>query len=111
MTGFTTAQDLGVIDSEHWCKCICRMAVLAYVRRRHMLGILARCDSAVVATHTVTRDTRMVKRRGHPAGCRVAIVTAITAGNVCRVLAGGRSAVMAGEACTDYLRVIDCKHR
>ena len=60
---------LGVVDCKGrnpgvWC-----MAIFADDTGKNMVGILARCVSAVVAARTIARDVDVVKVRGQPANC------------------------------------------
>lgn len=84
------------------------MAILADAGCWDVLRVLANTIGAVMAAHAVCRDVGMVKRRGSPADCRMAVVAGVAARDMSRVLACCRDTVMAGAAGTDYVAVIDC---
>ena len=70
------------------------MAVFAYVAGQNVVLILARCFSAIVATNTIGRVIRVIKRRRYPAIGRMAGVTVIAAGYAALVFADGNRIVM-----------------
>lgn len=72
-----------------------------------MRQVLARGSGAVVAADAVARNADVIEGGRQPGHCRVAVVTGITTGDMCRVFAGRGSAVVTGTAAADDLRVID----
>ena len=100
VAGRTGAEYLGVIyvkrgRPDSWC-----MTVFAGVCRKCVLRILACCYRAVVTTETIAIDIGVVKIRGQPRDCSMAIVAIVAARNVCRMPAGCRDAVVTGSATT-----------
>ena len=83
------------------------MAVLAHIGRIDVRRVLARCVGTVVTAEAVIRNIDVIEVGRDPRGRRVAVVAIVTARDVSRVLAGGHRAVMAGEASSDDLRVIN----
>ena len=61
----------------------------------------------VVTANAVIGDASVIECRRNPRIRRMTIVTGITARKMRRVFTGCRCAIVAGEACTDDLRVID----
>ena len=82
------------------------VAVLADVRRIDMRGVLAGCVGTVMAADAVVRNVDVVEVRRNPGVRRMAVVAVVATRQVRRVLAFGSVAIVAGEACTDHLRVI-----
>lgn len=87
------------------------VAVLANIRCLYVYWTLASRVRAVVTTYAVVHDIGMVEIRGHPGHGRMAVVAIVAAGNMSRVFANGRNAIVAGIAGTGNLRVIDNVHR
>lgn len=108
---YTTADDVRVIDREHRRKYVGRVAVLADVACRYMLRMFARRVSAVMTAHTISGDIRVVKRCGRPARCCMAVIAVVATGDMVRMFAGGRIAVVAGTAAAEHLAVIDSEYR
>jgi len=69
--------------------------------------VVCRSLRPVVTADAVGGDVGVIKVGRDPRVGRMTVVAVVAAGNVGRVLAGGRIAVMAGEAGTNDLRVID----
>ncbi len=65
---------------------------------------------AIVTTHAVVHDIDMVEVRGHPGHGRMAVIAIVAAGNMRRVFANGRNAIVAGIAGASNLCVIDNVH-
>ena len=77
-----------------------RMAGLAGVCRVCMQRVLARCISAVMAAEAIVDNIRVFERGRYPAcGC-VTVIAGVATDNMCRVLACGNRAVVAGVAGT-----------
>ena len=83
------------------------MAVLADIGGIDMRWMFARRIGAVMAADAVGGDVGVVEVGRDPRVGRMTVVAVVAAGNVGRVLACGRVAVMAGEAGANDLRVID----
>ena len=107
VAGEARANDLRVIDQVGWRERHVVVAVLAYVRRIDMDGVLTGCVRAVVAADAVVGDVHMVKVRRRPGVSRVAVITVVATGKVRRVLAFCRHAIVAGEAGANHLRMVD----
>lgn len=75
------------------------------MRRRFAGGV-----RAVMTTHAIAGDTRMIKRCWDPACSGMTIVTIVAARNVRWVFAGSSIAVMTRAAGTQHVCVIDGKH-
>ena len=71
-----------------------------------MGGVLARRVGAVVAADAIARDINVIEVRRDPRNRCMAVVAVVAAGDVRRVLARGRIAVVAGEAGPEDLRVV-----
>ncbi len=67
MTRATGANNLSVVDIKGRNPGVRRMAIFADNAGENMVGILARCIRAVVATRTISGDVDMVKVCGQPA--------------------------------------------
>ena len=63
-----------------------------------------------MAIYAIAGDGRVIEERWQPACRGVTVVAGIATGNVCRVLADGNNAVMAGTATPEHLRVINRHH-
>jgi len=107
MAGIAGSDDLVMVDRHHRCKHVCRVAVLADVRRLHMGRILAGSFDAVVAADTIATDVDVIKVCRQPAKRAVAVVAGDATGDVGWVLADGNDAVVTGTASPDYLIVIN----
>lgn len=111
VAGSASTHHLCMIDGQHGCKCDHAMAVLANVGREDMRVVLAGRVGAVMAAHAVARDIDMVEVRRSPGHGRVAIVTGVTARNMCRRFAGRDTTVVAGLTSANDLRVIHHNRR
>jgi hypothetical protein len=111
MAGAAGTHHLCVIHGSHWRKHIGVVAVFADIRRLHVCQILASGFDAVVAANAVTRDVHVVKGRRSPAERGVTVVARVVAGDMSWVFAGRDDAIVTGTAGTNYLRVVDGKHR
>ncbi len=107
VAGRTRADDLRMIDPVRRCEDKIVMTVLANIGRLEVGRVFADGVATVVATKTVGHDVRVFKKRRCPAVSCMAVVAVISAADVCRVLARGNRAVMAGRAEPDYLGMID----
>lgn len=94
VTRAADADDLRMVDCKRGRKYVGVMAVLAYVAGLDMRGTLTDGIRAVMAVNAATGDVQMIEVRRQPANCRVTIVTGVTAGDVCQVLASCRYTVM-----------------
>ena len=74
------------------------MAALTDICRLNVRQVLARRTETVVTTDAGVGDADVIEVCGDPGVCRMTVFTVVAAANVCRVLAGCRRAVMAGEA-------------
>ena len=72
------------------------MAVLADIGRIDVRRVFAGCFGTVVATKAIAGDVGVVEVGWRPGNCGVAVVAGVTAQDMCRVLARGGDAVMAG---------------
>ena len=72
------------------------VAVLANISGLDMRGILAGRLCTVVAADTIAGNIDVIEIGRQPAVRRMTIITGITAGNMCRVLARGYRAVVTG---------------
>ena len=111
MTSAASADHLGVIDNDHGHKHGGAVAVFTNICRVYMRRVLAGCRRTVMTVYAAARNGCMIERRRQPACGGVAIITGISAGNVCRCLAGGDGTVMAGSAGANDLGVIYGKCR
>lgn len=83
------------------------VAVLTNVRGIDVRWVFAGCIGAVMAADAVIGDIGVIEVGRYPGVRRMAIITIVTTGDVRQVLALGRVAVVAREAGTDDLCVID----
>ena len=83
------------------------MAVLTDIGCLHVQRALARSVCAIVTTCTVARDIRVVKCRGSPGNCCVAVVAVVPACDMGRMFAGRDDTIMAGAATAKHLSVVD----
>ena len=111
VTAAATTDDLCVIHGVSGREQVCRVTVLADVGRLDVGRVLAGCIDAVVAVETVAGDIDMIKVGRQPGYRRMAVIAVIAAGNVCRVLAGRRYAVVAGPAGTENLCMVHSNRR
>ena len=82
MAGETGTDHAGMINPGNRCPPGSPVAVLAQVGSLDMRRILAGSGSAVVAACTGSGDVGMVKHRARPVGRAMAVIAAITAGDV-----------------------------
>jgi hypothetical protein len=80
MTRRARADDLGVINPVGRRPERNVMAILANIGRQDMIDIFASCVRTVVAAEAISSEIGMVKIRGHPGYCRVAVVTIFATG-------------------------------
>ena len=83
------------------------VAALAYVGCIDVREVFAWHLRIIVTANAVMGDASVIECRRNPRIRRMTIVTGITARKMRRVFTGCRCTVVAGEACTDDLRVID----
>ena len=83
------------------------MTGLTHIGCQRVGWAFTRCIDAVVATETVVSDIGVIEVCRCPGHGRVAIVAVIAARDMPRVLAVRDRAVVAGDAGTEYLCVID----
>ena len=83
------------------------MTVFANICRLHMQRTLAGCVSRVVAANAVIHNIGMVEIRRYPGHRRVTVIASVAAGNMGRVFADSRDAIVAGVAGSADLCVID----
>ncbi len=106
VTGIAGANNLQVVDP------VCRneenvvVAVLAQICRLNMHRAFSDRIRAVVTTEAVTRDIDMIEIRRNPANGRMAVIAGVATSDMCRILAFGDRAVVAGVTRTDNLGVI-----
>ena len=110
VAGGTGPEDLVVIHGRYGHPDGRAVAVFTHVRRLHMEWALARGLGAVVTAEAVVHDVDVIEIRGRPRHCRVAVIAIVATGDVCRVFARCRDAVVAGTAGAKDLGVIDRKH-
>jgi len=63
------------------------VAVFADVAGLDVRRGLARCLGTVMAAEAIARDIDVIEVRGHPAGCRMAVIAVVAACNMSRILA------------------------
>lgn len=107
VAGRTGPQNLVVVHGEYGLPDRRTVAVFADVSRLHMQWALAGSLGAVMAAKAIVHDVRVIKIRRQPGDCRMTVVAIVTAGDVGRVFAGCRDAVMAGTASAYDLGVVD----
>ncbi len=110
MAGAATAKHLGVINHQNGCKHTGGVAIFADISRLHVCRVFAGRVGAVMAVYAIACDGRVVEECRQPACRTVAVVAGVGAGDMCRGLADGRDAVMAGIAGSDDLGVVDGHH-
>ena len=95
VAGTASADDLSVVHGVRWRPDIRVMAVFANFRGQNVCRVLAGCFNAVVAACAIAGDAYVVKIRGQPASCRMAVITIVTARDMRWMLACRCSAVVA----------------
>ena len=100
-----------MIDSKYRREDIGVVAVLADIAGLHVVRVLACRFYAMVTVDAGAADIDVIKIRRQPVCCRVAIVARVSAGDVCRVLAGRRNTIVAGDARSVHLCVIHGRNR
>jgi len=107
VAGAAGTDNLGVVHGVSRNPDIGVMAVFANFRGQNVCRVFAGRLNTVVAARAVAGDTYVIKIRGQPAGCRMAVITIITARDMRWVLACCCSAVVARAAGTQNLRMVD----
>ena len=107
MTGEAGANDLRVIDHVGGRERHVVVAILTNIGGIDVRWILARRIGAVMAADAVVGDVRVIEVGRDPRVGRMSVFAVVAAGDVGRVLAFGRVAIMAGEAGANDLRMID----
>ena len=82
------------------------MAGLTDIRCADMAAVFAGCIRSVMARYTVARHTGVIKSGGAPAAGIVAVITAVTAGNVIGRFAGRFIAIMTADTGADHFTMI-----
>lgn len=82
------------------------MAGFAIVSRRDMRPVLASRRRAVMAIDAVARDVHVIEIGRDPRRRRMTVVAGIAARNMIGRLAGRRGSIVAGRACSQYLRMV-----
>ena len=106
MTADAAPLDFTVIDLRNGCPVRGGVAGFTDIRRADMAAMLAGCIGAVVAGYAIAGDTRMIKSRCAPAAGIVAVITAVTAGDVIGGFAGRFIAIMTADTGADHFTVI-----
>ena len=106
VAGRTGSKNLVVIHGENRRPDSRGMAGFADVGRLNMRRALAGGVRAVMTAEAVVHDVRMVKIRRYPCDCCVTVVAIVAAGDVGRVFADRRNAIVTRAADADYLRVV-----
>ena len=86
------------------------MAGLTGIRGVDVSRAFARCRDAIVTTGTASGHTGMVKRCAYPGSRDVTDFTRCGGRNVCRALAGGNDAIVAGFTSTVDLFMVHRDH-
>jgi len=107
VAGRAGTQDLRVINGSNGRPDICAMAIFADVGRLRVQWTLADRICSVVAADTVVDDVRVVEVGWQPRDSSVAVVTIVTAGDMCGMFADCYHTIMAGAAGADDLSVIN----
>lgn len=110
MAGTACAYDLGVVDRDRRRPHIGRVAVCADIGRLYVCQVLAGGIYTVMATDAIARDVQVIEVCRSPGDRRVTIIAGVIAGDVRRMFAGRRDAVMAGTAHTDDMCMVNRKH-
>lgn len=84
-----------------------RVTGFTQVRGQCMCRPLTRRINAVVTAETIVGDIGVIEVRRYPGHRRMAIIAVVTARDMPRVLAVSDRTVMAGDAGTEYLGVVD----
>jgi len=100
VTGTAGAQYLCVIDRKDGRPDVRRMAIFTDIACLQVRRTFSGRFDTVMAADAVARNVDVVEVGGQPAGCRVTVIAVGAAGDMRRVFAGGRDAVMAGTAAT-----------
>lgn len=95
MTGAAGAEYLGMVNGKHGRENIGRVAVFADIAGLYMRLVLAGGLRAVMAVETATSNVHVIEIRRQPTDRRVTVVAVVAAGDVSRMFAGRRYAVMA----------------
>lgn len=95
MAGYAGTDHLGVVDTHCRNPQVRSMTILTHVRCIDMSLVLTGRCSAIVTAEAVISDTDVIKRRRYPGNGRMAVVTGVTARNVCRVFANSNRAIVA----------------
>ena len=82
VTAATIAEDLCVVDREHWREHCRRMAVLTNIGCLHVRGVLAGGKRAVVTANTIVGSGRVIECRRQPARRRVTVIAGVAAGDM-----------------------------
>ena len=106
VTGGTRAENLRVVDHDYRAPGDRRVAGFTDIRCQRMHRALTRCINAVVAAKTVVGDIGVIEVRRYPGYSCMAIIAVIAARDMPGILAVRNSAVMAGHARSQHLRVI-----
>lgn len=94
VTGAAGAEYLGVIDCKGWDPQIRCMAILTHVSCLHMRWRFTRCFHTVVTATAIASDVDVVEVGRQPGDSGMAIVAVVAAGDVCRVFASRRDAIV-----------------
>lgn len=86
------------------------VTILTDIIGGYMIATFTCSLNAIVAAGTVVFDTGMVKRRGLPAACRVAVFTVITRGWVITRFAESDLIIVAGSTTASYFIMVDFRY-
>ena len=89
VAGATGSGYLSMVDHVDGRKCICVVAILAYVGSCNVSWVLSGCIRSVVAARTICRDIDVVEISWNPASRRMTIVASVAAVQVSWVFARG----------------------
>ena len=109
MAGRTGSQNLIVIDGDDWSPYIGAVAILTDVCRLWVQWPLTCRIGAVVAVHTIAHNIGVIEVRWKPGNRCVAVIAVVTAGDMCRVLAGRSRAIVARSTGANHLCVVHRK--
>jgi len=109
MAGRTGSQDLIVVHGDDWSPYIGAVAILTDVCRLWVQWPLTCRIAAVVAVHTIAHNIGVIEVRWKPGNRCVAVIAVVTAGDMCRVLAGRSRAVVTRSTGADHLCVVHRK--
>ena len=107
VTRHTSPDDLCMVDSIGRCPHRVIVAVLAYVGGIDMRLVFARRISTVVTANTIVCYARMIKNRRSPGNGRMTGIAIVRTCHVRRMFPGCNAAIVASEAGSQDLRVID----